>query len=206
MQTAPTQTSPTTTQVSFWRLLTIWATIGLQSFGGGASTTLLIQRQFIDKRHWMTMEDFTHFWNLCIFAPGINLVALTILIGRKLGGIAGVFGSLLGLLVPSALITCLIAAIFKGIESITAVQAVVKGIVPATAGVMLIIGLSFAQPQLQLARKEGPLHIIACLVLIIAAVIAIIIFNVSIVIILPCAGLLGLILFTYILQAKEEKL
>lgn len=151
------------------------------------------------------MEDFTHFWNLCIFAPGINLVALTILIGRKLGGFIGVFGSLLGLLVPSALITCLIAAIFKGIESIAAVQAVVKGIIPATAGVMLIIGLSFAQPQLQLARKEGPFHIIVCLTLIIAAVVAIIVFNVSIVVILPCMGLLGLILFTYVLQAKEEK-
>jgi chromate transporter len=30
-----------------WQLFGIWTRIGLQSFGGGASTTLLIQRVFI---------------------------------------------------------------------------------------------------------------------------------------------------------------
>ena len=68
-----------------WKLFRIWAGIGLQSFGGGASTTFLIQRAFIEKYNWMTMEEFTHFWSLCILAPGINLLGLTILMGRKFG-------------------------------------------------------------------------------------------------------------------------
>ncbi len=67
---------------TIWKLFRIWTSIGLQSFGGGASTSFLIQRTFIDKYGWMTMEEFLHMWNLCIFTPGINLVALTILIGR----------------------------------------------------------------------------------------------------------------------------
>src|ERR1051326_3891465 len=89
-----------------WKLFRIWTGIGLQSFGGGASTTLLIQRAFIDKYGWLTLEEFAHLWNLCIFTPGINLVALTVLIGRKLGGVRGIVASLAGMLLPSALITC----------------------------------------------------------------------------------------------------
>src|SRR5215472_4355709 len=98
-----------------WQLFRVWASIGLQSFGGGASTTFLIQRTFIEKYNWMTMEEFTHFWSLSILAPGINLVGLTILIGKKLGGSRGVVASLAGLLLPSAAITCILVALFKQI-------------------------------------------------------------------------------------------
>jgi len=98
---------------SKWQLFRIWASVGLQSFGGGASTTFLIQRAFIQKHRWLSMEEFMHLWNLCILTPGINLVALTVLIGKKLGGTWGIVVSLAGMLLPSAVITCLLAAIFK---------------------------------------------------------------------------------------------
>jgi chromate transporter len=206
LHTAPTQSPHVSVQASFWRLFLIWAGIGLQSFGGGASTLLLMQREFIAKRHWLTMEEFTHFLSLSMFTPGINLVAMNILIGRKLGGVAGAFSSLVGMLLPSALITCLITVIFTKIESIAAIQAIVKGIVPATGGIMFIVGLNLARPQLRLARKGGPVHIVICLAFILTGIVAIIIFDVPIVILLPCAGLLGLIVFTYVLKSQEEQL
>src|SRR5215831_10885251 len=138
-----------------WELFRIWISIGLQSFGGGASTTFLIQRAFIEKHRWLSMEEFLHLWNLCILTPGINLVALTILIGRKLCGTWGIVVSLAGMLLPSAIITCLIAAIFKRIENIEAVQAVLRGVIPATGGIMLLVGLNYAQPLIRRGYKEG---------------------------------------------------
>src|SRR5213080_3178649 len=112
---------------SRWQLFRIWASIGLQSFGGGASTTLLIQRAFIDRHRWLSMEEFMRMWNLCILTPGINLIALTVLIGRKLGGTWGIVTSLAGMLLPSATITCLLAVTFKQIEHVAVVQAVLRG-------------------------------------------------------------------------------
>src|SRR5258708_37330949 len=93
-----------------WRLFLIWGSIGLQSFGGGASTLLLIRQAFIEKHAWVQEEEFVRFWSLCLMTPGINLVGLTILIGRKLGGVRGIVASLTGLLLPSAVITCLLTA------------------------------------------------------------------------------------------------
>src|SRR5947209_2752722 len=101
---------------SKWLLFRIWASVGLQSFGGGASTQFLIQRAFIERHRWLSMEEYTRLWSLCILTPGINLVALTILIGRKLGGAWGIVISLAGLLLPSAIITCLLTAGFKTVE------------------------------------------------------------------------------------------
>src|SRR5437660_3778048 len=123
-----------------WRLLQVWAGIGLQSFGGGASTLLLIRQGFVEKRDWISASELQHFWNLCQFTPGINLLALTILIGRKLGGRRGMAVSLAGLLLPSAAVTCLLAASFRAAQHSPAVHAGLRGVVPATAGVMAVVG------------------------------------------------------------------
>jgi chromate transporter len=187
---------PQNTMPGAWRLFRIWAIIGLQSFGGGASTTLLIQRAFIDKYELMTMEDFTRFWSLCVMAPGINLVALTVLIGRKFAGIRGIIASLTGLLVPSAAITCLLAAGFKLIQGSNTVQAILRGIVPATAGIMLLVGLNFAQPLLIQAYKEGIFRLAISTAIILICAIAITVFQVSVIPVLLGAALLCMLLFT----------
>src|SRR5207248_5039757 len=179
-----------------WQLFRIWASIGLQSFGGGASTTFLIQRAFIEKHRWLSMEEFIRLWNLCILTPGINLVALTVLIGKKLGGTWGIVVSLAGMLLPSATITCLLAAIFKQIEHVAAVQAVLRGVIPATGGIMLLVGLNFALPLIRRSYKEGMLYLLASGVLMIACALAVILLKLSVIIVILGAILLGALFFS----------
>src|SRR5438105_6949448 len=179
-----------------WQLFRIWAGIGLQSFGGGASTTFLIQRAFIEKHRWLSMEEFTQLLNLCILTPGINLVALTVLIGKKLGGTRGIIASLAGMLVPSAAITCLLAVIFKQIEHVAAVQAVLRGVIPATGGIMLLVGLNFALPLIRRGYKEGVLYLLASSVLLIACALAVILLKLSVIIVLLGAVILGALFFS----------
>lgn len=179
-----------------WQLFRIWASIGLQSFGGGASTTLLIQRAFIEKHRWLSMEELMHLWNLCIFTPGINLVALTVLIGKKLGGTWGIVASLAGMLLPSAAITCLLTVIFKQIEQIAAVQAVLRGVIPATGAIMLLVGLNFALPLIRRSYKEGILYLLASSVIIIACALAVILLKLSVIIVVLGATLLGALFFS----------
>jgi chromate transporter len=179
-----------------WRLFRIWASIGLQSFGGGASTTFLIQRAFIEKHNWLSMEEFAYLWNLCILTPGINLVALTVLIGKKLGGTWGIVISLAGMLIPSATITCILAAIFIQVENVAAVQAVFRGVIPATGGILLVVGLNFALPLVRKAYKEGLLFLLASGVLIIACAAAVIFLKLSVIIVILGAAFAGTILFS----------
>ena len=194
---------------SKWQLFRIWASVGLQSFGGGASTTLLIQRAFIEKHNWLSIEEFTDLWNLCVITPGINLVALTVLIGRKLGGVWGIVVSLAGLLLPSATITCLLAATFKQIENQAVVQAVLRGVIPATGAIMLLVGWNFALPIIRRGHKEGVLYLLGSSVVIIACALAIILLKISVIIIIPGAAFLGGLFFSpkpaSPLSTKEEQ-
>jgi chromate transporter len=181
---------------SKWQLFRIWASVGLQSFGGGASTTFLIQRAFIQKHRWLSMEEFMHLWNLCILTPGINLVALTVLIGKKLGGTWGIVVSLAGMLLPSAAITCLLAAIFKQIEHVAAVQAVLRGVIPATGGIMLLVGLNFALPLIRRGYKEGFLYLLASSVLTFACALTVILLKLSVIVVILGAAFLGALFFS----------
>ncbi len=183
-------------QPGTWRLFRIWAVIGLQSFGGGASTTFLIQRTFIEKYGWLTMEEFLHLWNLCLLTPGINLVALTVLLGKRFGGVRGIVASLAGLLVPSASITCLLSALFQQIEHIAAVQAVLRGVVPATGGIMLLVGVNFARPLFKKGYQEGFLYLLASAVVILACAFFVIFLQISVAIVIIIAVLLGALFFS----------
>jgi chromate transporter len=84
-----------------WELFRIWLTVGLQSFGGGASTFFLVHQACI-KRGWMSEEEFVHTSAISQISPGINLVKLTVLVGHRLRGWPGLISAAAGLLLPSA--------------------------------------------------------------------------------------------------------
>jgi chromate transporter len=177
-----------------WLLFRVWVSIGLQSFGGGASTQFLIQRIFIEKYRWLSMEEYTYLWNLCVLTPGINLIAFTVLIGKKLGGAWGIVISLAGMLLPSAAITCALTATFQLVEHIAAVQAVLRGVIPATGGIMLLVGLNYARPLTRRGVKEGVFFLLVSGVIIAACALAVILLKLSVIVVVLAAALLGLIL------------
>ncbi len=179
-----------------WALLWIWTGIGLQSFGGGASTQLLIRRVFVERRRWVTDEELLGLWNLCQFTPGINLIALTILIGRRLGGPWGILTSLAGMLLPSAAVTCLLAAGFEAIQHSAVLHAVLRGVIPATAGIMAVVGLNFARPIIREARREGGRAIALAAVLVGAGAAALIVLKLSVIVVLAGLALIGVACYT----------
>jgi chromate transporter len=183
-------------QPSTRQLFGIWASIGLQSFGGGASTTFLIQRAFIERHRWVTIEEFTQLWSLCLLAPGINLIGITVLLGKRMGGKCGIVASLAGLLLPSATITCLLTALFVQVEQQAAVQAALRGVIPATAGIMALVLVNFAQPITRGWRQTGLFRLLLSGALVTVFAVAVIRWNVSAIVIVIGAACLGVLLYT----------
>jgi chromate transporter len=137
------------------RLFRVWFTLGIQSFGGGTATQYLIYRGFVERTRWITPEEFTRAWAICPLTPGINLLGLTVLIGWRLAGPAGVAASLLGLLLPSVTITAGMTAIYASIRDLAPVHTALRGIIPATVGMGLIMMLQLVRPPMADSRREG---------------------------------------------------
>src|SRR5262245_61942163 len=108
-------------------LFLVWLGIGGQSFGGGQATLALIRQAVVEKHGWVSEEEFARDLTLCQSVPGMNLLALTNLIGSRLAGAPGVAVSLLGLLLPSVTLTIVITATIRHVQHHPAVQAALRG-------------------------------------------------------------------------------
>lgn len=142
-------------QPSTLTLLRVWLSLGLQSFGGGLATLALIRRAVVEQRGWLTEADFARDWSLVQLAPGINLLALTILIGRRTGGVRGICLSLAGLLLPSVAVTILLTAFYARVQGTPLVREALCGVIPAIVGLGLVTAWQIARPLLSRSRREG---------------------------------------------------
>ena len=160
-------------RLSPWSQLLIWLNIGLQSFGGGAATLYLIRREAVERRGWLSDEEYARYWGICQIAPGINILGLVILIGRQVSGALGVALALAGLLLPSAAITIILTAMYSLVERMPLVQAALRGVVPATAGLGLLLASGMLRPLLSASRKEGRVSLAVALALVAGSVLAV---------------------------------
>lgn len=105
----------------------------------------LIQREVVDRQHWIDEEDFLNMIALAQAAPGIIAVNSAIFIGWRCGGWRGTAGAVLGAILPSFCIILAIAMVFRNYQDLPAVEAVFKGIRPAVVALI-------AAPLLKMAK------------------------------------------------------
>jgi chromate transporter len=172
------------------------------SFGGGAVTQYLIQETFIYKHHWIGEEDYSRFIAMSQIAPGINIFATTILIGKRLGGASGIFVSLMGLVLPSAVITVGMTAIYVSLSSLSRVQAALRYAFAAVFGLSLVTNWRNVAPILARNRSQGSATLAASIAVMIGTALVYALLSPAVVI-LYVAGSLSSALF-YRRAAKKS--
>ncbi len=171
----------------FWA----WLSIGGQSFGGGSSTLFLIRRVLVEQRGWVSDDEVTKTWAICQIVPGINLLALTTLLGWRLSGVWGIVAALGGLLVPSVTITIVATAIYRSVQHLGVVHAALRGIIPATIGLGILMSWQLAHPLLRTSRAENRRSFALSLGLFVGAALGVVVLRVPVVLVLGAAGLCG---------------
>ncbi len=177
-------------------LLRTWFLLGLQSFGGGMATLTLVRRTAVEQERWITEAEFSHFWSLVQLAPGINLLALIILIGRATAGWRGSVLALGGLLLPSVAITVALTALYSHFQHSSVVRHAAGGMIPAIVGLGLITAWQIAKPLLwrqrpNATRREGQAGFTFHLLLLVGSGLAAWKAHLPVVVILLAAGVIG---------------
>lgn len=172
-----------------------WARLGLQSFGGGSTTLYLMRQLCVSTQQWVSESEFAEYWGIVQIAPGINLLGQTVLIGWKVARLKGAIIALLGLLLPSISITIAITAIYATIRQNTLVAAAIRGMIPASAGIGVILVTQMLRPAWQRARQEGWASTFISSCVIVAAPLLLLLTSLPAVVILWSAGIAMAILF-----------
>jgi len=138
--------SPIYGMVGFFQLFWTYLKIGTFTLGGGYAMIPLIQREVVDRQHWIDEEEFLNMIALAQAAPGIIAVNSAIFIGWRCGGWKGTAGAVLGAVLPSFCIILAIAMVFRNYQDQPAVEAIFKGIRPAVVALI-------AAPLLKMAKS-----------------------------------------------------
>lgn len=136
------------------RLFLEWFRIGATSFGGGVSVLHMIDANFVQKNSWITAAENTRLFAMCQLAPGINLLAMCLLIGWHVRGARGAFVSILGFILPSATITVLVSLAYARIRDLQAAKLALRGMFAAIFGLGLVADWRFTQPLVHQARHD----------------------------------------------------
>ena len=177
--------------ISLWQLFRVWFQMGLQSFGGGMATLYMIRRAVVEQHGWLTAGEFARDWALCQAAPGINLVGMTILVGRQVAGIPGALVAVFGLLFPSVAITITMTALYASFRDSALLQSAIHGVVPATVGLGLLLSASMARPLLAASRRESNFSLVVGVILLVGSAVALLLWQLPVILVLCAAGLIG---------------
>jgi len=111
-----------------WDLFFTFAKMGLMTFGGGAAMLPILQREVLDKKHWVTEEELMDYYAIGQCTPGIIAVNTATFIGQKQKGILGGIVATLGIVFPSVVIIMILAGIITTVSDLAWVQNAFAGI------------------------------------------------------------------------------
>ena len=150
----PASPSPRAATPSLFELFIAFQTCALHAFGG---VLPFARRELVEKRRWLTEQEFTETLGLCQFLPGPNISNLSIAVGKRFGGFKGAAAAFIGLYGISIVIVLLLALIYGHYGRVPAMQGALNGIASVAAGLILAMALKMALPQLKQRRWRPPL-------------------------------------------------
>ena len=123
-------------KASLSELFRFFITMGLTAFGGPVAHMAIMQREAIDKRKWMTKEEFLDVLGLLNIIPGPNSTQMVMYFGHKHGGIIGMIAAGFGFILPAAAITLALALAYLRYGLLPQGQAIMWGIQPVVVAVI----------------------------------------------------------------------
>ena len=104
--------------------------LGLTSFGGPAAHIAIMQREFVERKAWLSRERFVDLLGLSSLLPGPSSTEVALGIGFERARWAGLLIAALGFILPASLIVLAIAMVYAQLGSLTWVNDLLYGMSP----------------------------------------------------------------------------
>lgn len=115
--------------------------LALQGFGG---VLAVVQRELVEKKRWMTREEFMEDWAVAQIMPGPNVVNLSLMVGGRYFGLKGAMAALAGMLTVPLVIVLMLALLYAQFSSHPGVAGALRGMGTVAAGLIVATGLRLA--------------------------------------------------------------
>jgi chromate transporter len=117
--------------------------LGLTGFGG---VLPLARDMIVERRRWLTGDEFTELLALCQFLPGGNIINVSVAVGLRFRGIPGALAAMFGLIAAPTAVVIGLGAIYARFQSDPHVVGMFSGLAAAAAGLLVSLAIKIAQP------------------------------------------------------------
>lgn len=107
------------------------------TFGGGFVIVTFMKKKFVDQLHWIDEEEMLDYIALAQSSPGAIAVNASILVGWKIGGLAGMLVAVLAAIIPPMAIITAISFAYQAFASNRIVAMALRGMQAGVGAVML---------------------------------------------------------------------
>ncbi len=132
--------------------------LALQGFGG---VLAIVQREMVEKKRWLTPEEFLEDWAVAQVMPGPNVINLSLMIGDRHFGLRGALAALAGMLTLPLFIILALALLYAHFSGIPQVAGALRGMGAVAGGLIAATGIKLI-PQL----RKHPLGFGVCLAIV----------------------------------------
>ncbi len=112
--------------------------LALQGFGG---VLAVAQNELVERRHWLTRQQFVEMLALAQVLPGPNVVNLALMFGDRFFGWRGALAAMGGMLAVPLVIVLMLTATYAEFSKVAVVAGALRGMGAVAAG--LVIATAF---------------------------------------------------------------
>ena len=184
---------------SLWQLFYSMAKIGLFTFGGGYAMIHLLDSEFVERRQWLSSEEFMDLVTVAESTPGPIAINCATYVGYKKAGFLGALLATLGMCLPSFLVILGISLFFDRFLEIAWVASAFRGIRVSVVYLILSAGLKMLKKM-----KKTPFSItVASLTLVSMTALSLFSVRFSSIFYILIFGAVSLFLFA--IRSRKEK-
>lgn len=129
----------------YWQLFIVFLYTNLIGYGGGPATIPLVEKEVVQRFHWMTTEEFSNTVGLANALPGPIATKMAGYIGFEQGGVLGVIVSLVATVLPSVLLMIGLLNLLNKYKSSPRISRLSTFVLPAIAVLMGQLAFDFLQ-------------------------------------------------------------
>jgi len=176
-------------------LFIAFTVLALQGFGG---VLAIAQRELVDRRRWMTREEFVDAYSVAQLLPGPNVVNLSLMLGDRFFGWRGALAAIGGMLFAPLVLVLVLAASYNQFATFPAVAGALRGMGAVAAGLILAMALKMLG-----TLRKNPMGPWLCALLGLTTLIAVTVFRVPLAWVVIGLGLAGWSLARWCIAQRE---
>jgi chromate transporter len=129
---------PAANRPSLFEIAWSFLLLGALAFGGQGGLLALLNRDFVERRRWITEADVVEAFTYVQLLPGAVVVQVVAYLGYKLRSWRGAAAATTCFLLPSVAVMLLLASVYRSVAAVAGVPAALQGLTAAVVGLIAV--------------------------------------------------------------------